>query len=122
MLVLVLDTQVALAPVPHGWKLLSQFTPHVVPLQTGPPLAGSAQAVQPVAVHPDATLLFATHVVGIAVGQPWNPAAQVTLQVVPLQTDGRVGGRGARGAAVGRAARSDAVVGDAGGVAPVPHR
>jgi hypothetical protein len=48
-----------------------QSTPHVVPLQTGPPLGGSTHAVQPLVVQPDAVLLFATHVVGAAAGQPW---------------------------------------------------
>jgi hypothetical protein len=43
-------------------------------------------AVQPVAVQPDATLLFATHDVGSVAGQPWKPVAQVTLHVVPLHT------------------------------------
>ena len=66
--------------------MLLQSTPQVVPLQTGLPLGGSTQAVQPVAVQPDAVLLFATHDVGAAAGQPWKPVAQVTLQVVPLQT------------------------------------
>ena len=42
--------------------------------------------MQPVAVQPDAVLLFATHDVGSAAGQPWKPVAQVTLHVVPLQT------------------------------------
>ncbi len=82
--VLLLAVQVALAPVPHWWKLLLQSTPHVVPLQTGLPFGGSTHAVQPVAVQPDAVLLFATHDVGAAIGQPWKPVAQVTLQVVPL--------------------------------------
>jgi hypothetical protein len=50
---------------------LLQSTPHDVPLHTGLPFAGSTHAVQPAAVHPDATLLFATHVVGAAAGQPW---------------------------------------------------
>ena len=63
-----------------------QSTPHVVALQTGLPLGGSTHAVQPAALQPDATLLFATHDVGSAAGQPWKPVAQVTLHVVPLQT------------------------------------
>ena len=57
----------------------------MVPLQTGLPFGGSTHAVQPVAVQPDAVLLFATHDVGAAIGQPWKPVAQVTLQVVPVQ-------------------------------------
>jgi hypothetical protein len=69
-LVLLLATHVELAPLPHWWKLLLQSTPQVVPLQTGLPLGGSTHAVQPVAVHPEATLLFATHEVGAADGQP----------------------------------------------------
>jgi hypothetical protein len=63
-----------------------QSTPQLAALHTGFPLGGSTHAVQPVAVHPDATLLFATHVVGAAAGQPWKPVAQVTLHVVPLHT------------------------------------
>lgn len=59
--------------------------PQVAPLQTGFPLTGSAQASQPVAVHPEATLLLVVHVVGFTLGQPCVPASQVTLQVVPLQ-------------------------------------
>jgi hypothetical protein len=47
-------------------------------------LGGLTQAVQPVALQPDATLLFATHDVGSVDGQPWKPVAQVTLHVVPL--------------------------------------
>ena len=53
-------------------------------MQIGLPLAGSRHAVQPVAVHPDAVLLFATHDVGVVAGQPWKFVAQVTLQVFPL--------------------------------------
>jgi len=65
---------------------VSQFTPHVVALQTGSPFAGLRHAVQPAALQPDATLLFIRHDVGSAAGQPWKPVAQVTLHVVPLQT------------------------------------
>ena len=71
MLVLLLAVQVAVGPVPHWWKLLLQSTPQVVPLQTGLPFGGSTHAVQPVAVQPDAVLLFATHEVGATAGQPW---------------------------------------------------
>jgi hypothetical protein len=63
-----------------------QSTPHVAALQTGLPLGGSTHAVQPAALQPEATLLFATHDVGNAAGQPWKPVAQVTLHVVPLHT------------------------------------
>ena len=42
--------------------------------------------MQPAALQPDATLLFATHDVGSAAGQPWKLVAQVTLHVVPLHT------------------------------------
>jgi hypothetical protein len=49
---------------------LLQSTAQLVPLQLGVPFAGSAQAVQPVAVQPDATLLFCTHEVGAVAGQP----------------------------------------------------
>jgi hypothetical protein len=66
--------------------LLLQSTPQLAPLHTGLPFWGSTHAVQPVAVQPDATLLFATHDVGSAAGQPWKPVAQVTLHVVPLHT------------------------------------
>jgi hypothetical protein len=65
---------------------LLQSTPHVVALHTGLPLGGSTQAVQPVAVQPDAMLLFATHDVGSADGQPWKQVAQVKLHVAPLHT------------------------------------
>ncbi len=47
---------------------------------------GLGQAVQPVAVQPDATVLLATQDVGRVAGQPWKPVAHVTLHVVPLQT------------------------------------
>ena len=40
-------------------------------MQVGPPFGGSVQAVQPLAVQPDAVLLFCTHDVGAAVGHPW---------------------------------------------------
>ena len=46
-------------------------------LQSTVPPAGTAHAVQPMAVHPEATLLFATHVVP----QRWNPALQAGTQV-----------------------------------------
>jgi hypothetical protein len=65
---------------------VSQSTPQAAPLHTGSPLGGLLQAVQPVALHPEATLLLATQVVGFVAGQPWKPAAQVTPQVFPLQT------------------------------------
>jgi hypothetical protein len=51
--------------------LVLQSTPQAVPLQTGLPFGGSTHAVQPVAVQPDATLLFATQDVGAAAGHPW---------------------------------------------------
>jgi len=50
---------------------LLQSTAQVVPLHSGFPLGGSTHAVQPLAVQPDAVLLFATHDVGAAAGQPW---------------------------------------------------
>jgi hypothetical protein len=87
-LVLVFDTQVRVAPAPHEWKPVLQSTPQLVPpvpVQTGLPFGGSTQAVQPFAVQPEATLLFATHVVGAAAGQPWKVAAQVTLHAFPAQ-------------------------------------
>jgi hypothetical protein len=37
-------------------------TLHVVPLHTADAFADAAQAVQPLAVQPEATLLLATHV------------------------------------------------------------
>jgi hypothetical protein len=64
---------------------LVQSTAQVVPLQIGLPLGGSTHAVQPFAVQPEPVLLFATHDVGAAAGQPWKLFAQVTLQVLPLQ-------------------------------------
>lgn len=48
-----------------------QSTPQVVPLQIALPFGGSGQAVQPLAVHPEARLLFCTHDVGATAGQPW---------------------------------------------------
>jgi len=36
-------------------------TPHVLPLHAAVPFVGVAHAVQPLAVQPEATLLFATH-------------------------------------------------------------
>jgi hypothetical protein len=48
-----------------------QVTPQVVPLRTGLPLDGSVQAVQPVAVQPEATLLLATQVPFAAEPQRW---------------------------------------------------
>ena len=51
--------------------MVLQSTPQAVPLQTGSPLGGLTQAVQPAAVQPDAVLLFATQEVGAAAGQPW---------------------------------------------------
>jgi len=63
-----------------------QSTPQLAPLHTGLPFGGSTHAVQPVAEQPEATLLFATHDVGSAAGQPWKPVPQVTLHVVPLHT------------------------------------
>ena len=48
-----------------------QSTPQVVPLQIALPLGGSVQAVQPLALQPEAMLLFATHDVGATAGQPW---------------------------------------------------
>jgi hypothetical protein len=44
---------------------------HAPPVHTASPLLGSAQAVQPFAVQPDAMLLLATQLVGAAAGQPW---------------------------------------------------
>jgi hypothetical protein len=49
---------------------LLQSTAQVWPLQLGLPLAGSRQAVQPLAEQPDAGLLFNTHDVGAVAGQP----------------------------------------------------
>ena len=48
-----------------------QPTPQAVPLQIGLPFGGSTQAVQPLAVQPEAVLLFATQDVGAVDGQPW---------------------------------------------------
>jgi hypothetical protein len=71
MLVLLLTVQVRLAPVPHWWYPVLQPTPQAVPTQVGLPLGGSTQAVHPLAVQPEAVLLFATHDVGAVDGQPW---------------------------------------------------
>jgi hypothetical protein len=80
MLLLVFDTQA----LPHGWKFVLQVIAHAPFVQTGLPLVGSVHAVQPFAVQPDATLLLATHVVGLVAGQPWYPCAHVAPQVLPL--------------------------------------
>ena len=85
-LVLLSATQTRLPRVPQAWKFELQFTSHVVPVQAAAPLAGAAQAEQPLVVQPDSGLLFRTQRVGPLPGQPWNPVAQVTLQVVPVQT------------------------------------
>jgi hypothetical protein len=61
-----------------------QVIPHAPLVQTGLPLVGSVHAVQPFAVHPEATELLATQVVGLTAGQPWNPVEQVAPQVFPL--------------------------------------
>jgi hypothetical protein len=62
-----------------------QFTPQVVPLQTGFPFDGSVHAVQPFALQPEAVLLLATQDVGLVAGQPWKPASHTTVQALPLQ-------------------------------------
>jgi len=101
-----------------------QSTPQVVPLQIALPLGGSVQAVQPLALQPEAMLLFATHDVGAAAGQPWKVAAQVTLHVVPVHEAVPVPVVGAA-----QAVQPLAVQPDAGllfatqlAFAPVPHR
>jgi hypothetical protein len=85
-LVLSSAMQTRLPSVPQAWKVELQFTSHVVPVQAAAPLAGAAQAEHPLAEQPDSGLLFRTQRVGPVPGQPWNPVAQVTLQVVPMQT------------------------------------
>ena len=121
-LVLLLAVQVAAAPVPHWWKLLLQSTPQVVPLQTGLPFGGSTHAVQPVAVQPDAVLLFATHDVGAAVGQPWKPVAQVTLQVVPLHAAVPLVGAAQAVQPVAEHPEATLLLATQFAFAPVPHR
>jgi hypothetical protein len=49
--------------------LFAQVTVQVVPLQAAAPLVGFAHAVQPVALQPEATLLFATQVMFAPVPQ-----------------------------------------------------
>ncbi len=67
-------------------QLTSQVLLPVPPQVTVPFAPGAAQAAQPMAVQPEATLLFITHEVGALAGQPWVPAPQaVMLQTVPLQ-------------------------------------
>jgi hypothetical protein len=46
--------------VVHVRVVPSQVTLHVLPVQVAVPLVGAAQAVQPLAVQPEATLLLAT--------------------------------------------------------------
>jgi hypothetical protein len=57
-----LATQRVVAPVPQAWEPAGQVTPQVMPLHEAVPLGGVAHAVQPVIVHPEATLLLATQV------------------------------------------------------------
>jgi hypothetical protein len=122
MLVLPLTTQVAPAPVPQTWKPVLQLTLQVVPLQTGLPLAGSKQAVHPLAVQPDATVLLATHVVGAAAGQPWKPVLQLTLQVVPLQAGAPFAGVAHAVHPVALQPEATLLLATQVAVAPVPHR
>jgi len=69
--VLLLATHEVGFAVGQPWKPALQVTLHTAPLQLGLPFAGSAHAVQPPAVHPDATLLLATHVPAAAVPHRW---------------------------------------------------
>ena len=72
---------------------MAQVTPQVGPLHTGLPSLGSTQAVQPVAEHPEATLLLATHTVLAPVPQAWKPASQLGTHAPPAlhATDPLVG-------------------------------
>lgn len=53
------------------WLPAGQVAPQTAPLQTAVPPAGGAQAVQPPAVHPDATLLLATQMPVAVVPHRW---------------------------------------------------
>ena len=99
-----------------------QVTPQVVPPQTAEPLVGTVHAVQPAAVHPDATVLLATHVIGVAAGQPWKPVAQVTLQVVPLQTAVALAGIAHAVQPLAVHPEATLLLATHRAVAPVPHR
>ncbi len=85
-LVLLSAIQTRLGRLPQAWKLELQLTSQVVPVQAAAPLAGAAQAMQPLGVQPASGLLFRTQRVGPLPGQPWYPVEQATLQVVPVQT------------------------------------
>jgi len=85
-LVLSSATQTRLPSVPQAWKFELQFTSQVVPVQAAAPLVGAAQAEHPLAVQPASGLLFRTQRMAPLAGQPWNPAEQLTLQVVFMQT------------------------------------
>jgi len=75
-----LGAQVALAPVPHRWKLVLQAGTHEVPLQVTVPLAGAVQVAQEA---PQAsTVLFATQVGACAVPRWQKPGVlQTTRQL-----------------------------------------
>lgn len=75
-----LGAQVALAPVPHRWKLASQAGTHEVPLQVTLPLAGAAQVAQEAPQAP--TVLFTTQVGACAVPRWQKPGvSQRTRQL-----------------------------------------
>ena len=57
------------------------MTVHVFPLHAAVPLVGVAQAVQPLAVQPEATLLFATQVMFAPVPHEWKPVLQARTQL-----------------------------------------
>jgi hypothetical protein len=69
-----------------------QLTLQAVPLQIALPLLGFAQALQPLRVQPDATLLSATQVPVAPVPQRWKPALQARTQPVPLHETVPFGG------------------------------
>ena len=75
-----LGAQVALAPVPHMWKLVLQAGTHEVPLQVTLPLAGATQVAQDA---PQAsTVLLATQVGAWAVPRWQKPGVlQTTRQL-----------------------------------------
>jgi hypothetical protein len=75
-----LGAQIALAPVPHRWKLALQAGTQEVPLQVTVPLAGATQVAQE-APHAS-TVLFATQVGACAVPRWQKPGVlQTTRQL-----------------------------------------
>lgn len=79
---------------PQRWKPGLQVNPQVPPVQVLTAFGWTGHGVQ-LAPH-EFTLPFAEHVVGLAVGQPWNPVAQASPQVggVPAQVGPPFAGSG----------------------------